>query len=307
MTTRSHPVPRFGKTAVAILESLYQHRLLSTRQIHRLHAPATRIQGSQRTLARLRQAQLTDAVQLPGRMRLWYLTDRGLDAVEAIPNRVETRRKQIPRDHAAGPLQQHTLAVNDVGIAFVEAARTRGDDCGPLAWRHEIAHPIGRPSGRRRSEQLIADAVLTYQLNQPAETSFHYRFVELDRANRATNDLARRLARYAHLYHHTVTPDQASVPVAGWTLLYPIFPGLLVVLAGEARHRLERRRQTVLDLCRQDPDLAATPQVRLSICLLDDLTTHGPFAPICRTPDDLDQPVDWLNNPNPLADSGGAS
>lgn len=288
------PVPRLGATAVAVLESLYQHRLLTTRQAHQLHAPQARREVTQRTLARLRQAGLANAVRLPGRMMVWYLTERGIHAVEAIPNCVETRRKLIPRDHAAGPLQQHTLAVNDVGIAFVNAARARGDECGPFAWRHEIAHPLGPPPGRRTTEQLIADSVLTYQLNEPDETSFHYRFVELDRANRATNDLSRRLARYARLYRHTIRPDgKQSQPVSLWALLYPIFPEVLVVLAGQARHRLERRRQTVLDLCRQDDDLLATPQVRLSICLLDDLTEHGPFAPIFQGPAD-DHTTDWL-------------
>lgn len=283
------PVPRFGATAVAVLESLYQHRLLSTRQAHTLHAPHARVHAMQRTLARLRAGGLAASVHLPGRLGLWYLTDRGLDTVEAIPNRVETRRKRISHDQAAGPLQHHTLAVNEVGIAFVAAARQRGDDCGPYAWRHEIAHPLGR----RRTDRLIADAVLTYQLNQPDETSFHYRFVELDRATRANNDLARRLARYATLYRHT--DPTAGAPA--WRRLYPVFPELLVVLAGADRSRLERRRETVLALCEQEDELAATPQVRISICLLDDLAAHGPFAAIFHTPADPDTATDWLANP----------
>jgi hypothetical protein len=46
------------------------------------------------------------------------------------------------------------------------------------------------------SVQLIADAVLTYQhTDSDGPTSFHYRFVELDRSNRAADDLAARLAR----------------------------------------------------------------------------------------------------------------
>jgi hypothetical protein len=298
---RQTPVPRFGATAVAVLESLYQHRLLTTRQARQLHAPHARREGTQRTLASLRRAGLAASVRLPGRLMVWYLTEAGVRAAEAIPNRVETRRKLIPRDHAAGPLQQHTLAVNDVGIAFVNTARIHGDECEPLAWRHEIAHALGPAPGRRGIEQLIADAVLTYQLNEPDETSFHYRFIELDRANRATNDLSRRLARYARLYRHTTRPDgKQSQPVPLWTLLYPIFPEVLVVLAGKPRHRLERRRQTVLDLCRQDDLLLATPQVRLSICLLDDLTEHGPFAPIFHRPAD-DHPTDWLGR---LPDTG---
>lgn len=47
----------------------------------------------------------------------------------------------IGADGAAGPLQAHTLAVNDAAICFIEAARGRGDEFGPFAWRHEIYHP----------------------------------------------------------------------------------------------------------------------------------------------------------------------
>jgi hypothetical protein len=69
---------------------------------------------------------------------------------------------------------------------------------------------------------------------------------------------------------------------------------VLVVLAGRRRDRLEDRRRTVLALCGQDPDLAETPEVEVSICLLDELTERGPFASICRTAADPGRPVDWL-------------
>ena len=63
----------------------------------------------------------------------------------------------LKSEQAAGPLQQHTLGVNDVGTAFVKAARARGDECDPFSWRHEIAHPLGPPPGRRKPDQLIAE------------------------------------------------------------------------------------------------------------------------------------------------------
>jgi hypothetical protein len=69
---------------------------------------------------------------------------------------------------------------------------------------------------------------------------------------------------------------------------------VLVVLAGRRGDRLEDRRRTVLALCGQDPDLAETPEVEVSICLLDDLAERGPFASICRTLADPGKTVDWL-------------
>lgn len=47
-------------------------------------------------------------------------------------------------------------------------------------------------------------------------------------------------------------------------------------------------------LCHSDAALAATPKVRFSFCLLDDLRDHGPFASIFTEPDDPDVKVDWL-------------
>jgi len=296
MTAAAQRLPDPGRTAAAILESLGQHRLLLTRQVRELHAPTLSRRWTHRKLARLRAAGLAAGTLTPGRQLIWHLTERGADALEAVPGRAETRRKVMPPEQAAGPLLEHTIAVNEVGLAFVRAARERGEECGPFDWLHEIAHSLGPPPGRRMGEQLISDAVLTYQLAEgDGQASIAYRFVELDRANRSAAELARRIGRYGRLYRRTVPAEgSAGEPVPLWELLYPVFPVVLLVLAGRAPGRLEERRRTVLALCGQDPDLAATPEVEVSVCLLDDLTQHGPFAPVFRTLVDPGRAVDWL-------------
>ncbi|MEX1142873.1 MAG: replication-relaxation family protein [Thermoleophilaceae bacterium] len=293
---------RLGRLHVEVLESLNQHRLLSTVQIHALHAPeTTRRFVQQFLLGRLHTTGLVAAARGRRGLKVWHLTERGVDAVEAMSSRAETRHKVISATQAAGPLQQHTLGVSDVGIAFVRAARERGDDCGPFDWRHEIAHSLGPAPGRRLPEQLIADAVLTYQLTEPDDsTSVIYRFVELDRATRSAATLAAGVGRYARLYRRMIPADDpADPPVPLWTRLYPAFPPVLVALTGRRRDLLETRRETVLELCRQDPDLQEVPEVEVSICLLDDLTRRGPFAPIFRTVANPDDPVDWLDQREP--------
>ncbi len=290
---------RLGQTHVEVLESLNLHRLLSTVQVHTLHAPLTSRRYVQQLLGRLRDSGLATAVRGRHGLQLWHLTEEGVDAVETIPSRAEMRRKVILPAQAAGPLQQHTLGVNDVGTAFVEAARARGDECDAFAWRHEIAHSLGPPPGRRKPDQLIADAVLTYELaERDGSRSMAYRFIEYDRATRSAADLATRLGRYARLYRRTIPARGSAGPtVALWTRLYQAFPTVLVVFAGRRRAQLEQRRDTVLALCGQDPDLHGTPQVEVSICLLDDLLTEGPFAAIFRTVADPDTPVNWLGEP----------
>jgi Replication-relaxation len=297
MVARRNPVPpRLGRLHVEVLESLNLHRLLTTTQIQSLHAPHSARRYVQRVLNRLFDTGLATYARGRSGMHIWHLTDAGIDATETIPSRAETRRKQITPAAAAGPLQQHTLGVNQVGLAFVNAARDRGDDCGPFHWRHEIAHPLGPPPGRRQPEQLISDAVLTYELAEPdGSTSVVYRFIEFDRATRSVADVAASLGRYARLHRRTIPADDpADAPVALWTRLYPAFPAILVVLAGRRRDRLAQRRDTLLALCRQNPDLRDSPEVELSICLADDLDDQGPFAAICRTPAEPATAVDWL-------------
>lgn len=287
---------RLGASGVEVLESLGQHRLLSTRQVHQLHTPDASIRWTRYLLARLRANGLAAATARPGGMLLWYLTGAGFDSLDAIPSRAESRRRAIPPEQAAGPLQEHTLAVNDVGVAFAKAARERGDECGSFDWFHEIAHSLGPPPGRRAPEQLIADAVLTYLLREErGGASIAYRFVELDRANRSAAELARRIGRYARLYHRTVPADRSpGGAVTLWETRYPVFPAVMVVLAGRSSERLGERRRTVLALCEQDPELTATPQVEVSICLLADLLERGPFAPIFRTLTAPGEDVGWL-------------
>lgn len=289
--------PTLPGVATEVLTSIYQHRLLSTTQVHEMHLPGRTRRWAEQVLAQLAKRGLTAFVR-PGRggPRLYYLTLAGAQAVELIPTRVETRRKLITPEQAAGPLWRHTLAVNDTGIAFMCAARKRGDDFGALGWRHEIAHPAPA-AGHGRGELLISDALLTYlALGPDHELTFHYRLLELDRATVPTDTLAGKLARYADLYHHTPTNRGQPSGKPAWQARYPIFPDIICVLAGQPRAPLTRRAQTVLALCREDPRLQSTPEVRVSLALLEDLQDQGPFAPIWRQPKNPAQALNWLGN-----------
>ena len=287
-------VPRLGAAAVGMLEGLDRHRLLSTAQLHALYTPGSSLRWTQLLLDRLRDSGLAEAARTPGGLGLWHLTPRGVATIEPIVGDGR-RRKAISPEQAAGPLREHTLAVNEVGLAFVRAARERGDECGPLAWRHEVVHSLGRPPGQRRAELLIADALLTYQQNGPGdEVSFHYRFVELDRATMGAERLVEQLTRYPRLYNRTLpATDPLEEPEPAWAEHYPVFPAVIVVLAGLQPGRLARRRETVLGLLSEDADSAA-PEVSISICALDDLLSRGPFAPIFRDLRNPEKPVDWL-------------
>jgi hypothetical protein len=286
----SRPGP-LSAIAVAVLQSLYQHRLLSTGQVRAIHAPDATRRHAQALLAGLERRGLVRHARGRHGLKLWHLTHRGADAAEAS-GELDAPRRLLTPERAAGPLQAHTLAVNEVGIAFLQAARERGDEFGPLSWRHEVEHVAGPARGRRGVELLIADSLLTYLRVGEDGLSLEYRFVELDRATLPLDRLAAKLARYARLERHI--PKGAREP--GWHSHYPTFPGLLVVLADRPQRLLERRRQAAIALCEADPELARA-QLSVSICLLDDLTEHGVFAPIFAHARDPERAVNWLGQP----------
>jgi hypothetical protein len=277
------------EVTVEIVASVAEHRVLSTPQLHAIHFPASGVRWAQRVLLRLHRAGLLAKVRPQhAPRRLWFITEKGAQlALEA--GALSDPPKVFGPEAAIGQLQRHTLAVNDAAICFLAAGRERGDEFGPLSWRHEIAHPLG--VGRHR-RLLIPDVVLTYLRVGEGRLSIEQRFLELDRATLAVDRLAAKLGRYADLYR---AQDKAHEPI--WKARYPSFPPVLCVLAGASRSVLERRRATTIALLRSNPNLNRTPQAEVFICLLEDLRDRGPFAPIFLTPRDQSGPLEWCDRP----------
>jgi hypothetical protein len=275
--------------ATELLASLAQHRVLSTPQVRRIHFPDCSARWARMALAPLAEAGLAAFVPSGGAAgaprRLWYATERGARAaLEA--GLLEEMPRLLDAEAAAGPLQRHTLAVNDAAISFVDTARERGDECGPLSWRHEVAHRLGYG---RRARSLFADAVLTYVRLTASEVVVEQRFLELDRATLSVDRLAAELARYGRLLR---AEGRQGEPL--WRSQYPSFPPVICVLAGAGRSALRRRRDTAVAILGDDPDFAASPELSVRLCLAEDLAERGPFAPIFIDARDPTEPVDWL-------------
>ena len=289
-------------TATEALDLLYQHRLLSTPQLGELLAAPYTERSVIRVLDRLRSRELVACVQArtgTGRMghRLWFLTQLGAEVVEAVPDRAESRRRLLTPALAAGQLQAHTLAVNEVGLAFMRAARGRGHDFGPYSWRHEVAHELDPRTARGRGH-VIADSVLRYWMPLPdGLIAVRYRFVEVDRANRLVDDVVGNLVRYARL--REVWADRRAAgrdprdDAPRWTMLYRYFPGVIVVLTNAGRSNLTRRLSNLLALCRAEPELGSPDGVSVSFVFFEDLMARGPFAPIFRRLEG-ERLVNWL-------------
>ncbi len=279
---------RLPEATAAVLASLGEHRVLSTAQVHAIHLSDRSARRAQQVLAYMERAGLVAYVEARrAPRRLWFLTERGAAYVLGA-GEVERRPKVLDPKQAAGPLQAHTLGVNEVGISFLRAARERGDEFGSLSWRHEVAHPLNRGRGRAR-RSLIADAVLNYLRSDERDIVYEQRFVEVDRATLSVERLVAELARYGQLYRARDKKGESL-----WRGHYPAFPPVICALAGASRKALIRRRDIVMVLLESHPELARAYAVRIYFCLLDDLTERGPFARIFRVVGESGPAVDWL-------------
>lgn len=278
--------------AIEIVASVAQHRALSAEQIRTIHMPEVRERWAQRVLARIGRAGLLAHAQTTSvPQRLWFATELGLRAAKE-QEALEGRPRLFSADEVVGPLQAHTVAVNEAGICFLKTARERGDEFGPLSWRHEVPHPLGGPGDRHRRRSLFADAVLTYLRLTDEQIVVEQRFLELDRATMSVDSLAAELGRYAQLYRAAGADGADGTP--HWKLRYPSFPPVLCVLTGAGRDVLERRRATAIALMRSNPDLSRAPKLSIRICLAEDLVERGPFEPIFTELRRPTEPVSWL-------------
>lgn len=269
-----------------VLQSLYVHRLLSTTQVHALHAPHSSRRWIQGVLAGLERHGYAARVTMAwARQALWFVTDQGAQACEG--SGIASRPYRMTPERAAGPLQAHTLAVNEVGLAFVAAARQRGDDFDAWSWRHESAHRLSERDAK--GEVVIADAVLDYTSHRDAAVLC--RFLELDRATMPVRELEAKLTAYARLY-------QFRPKVGGWPSLYPQWPKVVVVFCGRPAPMLERRMRSLLELVANNRSLGDVhdpgSDFDVFLATLEDLRRSGPFSPVFWRPASPTTPVDVL-------------
>ncbi|MGP4027198.1 replication-relaxation family protein [Actinomadura sp. 3N407] len=286
-TTPTAPLSTLQRTA---LTCLYQHRLLSTGQLKRLllaHTAPHDTSYLRRQLRGLRGRGLADSVPAPttAHQALWFATADGAVQVE-LAGEVPTRAYRMTAETAGGPLQQHTLAVNEVGTLFVETARAMGHECSPLDWTPEVAHRMRDGAGKRADyEYLISDAVLHYIVVEPHSRIQTRMFVELDRCTMTVTRLASKVSTYARYHAYVPGPAVPGRPPAGtlpaWRYRYPRFPTLLVILTGLRTAALEARIADLRALCAEDPLLRrVSDEITAGATTLDQLRERGPFADI---------------------------
>ncbi|MFD3585736.1 replication-relaxation family protein [Streptomyces sp. NPDC058683] len=279
---------------------LVQYRMATTKQMHRVIAPAVRIEQTRRRLARLREEGLVDRITLPqaGRMRVWFPTSYGVQLASEWPEMRGHRPSRTVSDPTAVRLRAgHTLTVTETALVFLEDARRRGDVCEPLDWICEVHHPIG--SG----EAVIPDALLYYQHGPAAGDNgpMLRAFVEVDRATMGPERLAAKLTSYERLHRYVPVvpgrrPTLQETAVEEWRRRYPLFPRVLFVLDGTGPAGVENR----ISALRAEAGLLAPSRFLYDVPVLaaplDDLFHRGPSAPVWRPVHDPDERVPWTGS-----------
>jgi hypothetical protein len=280
--------------AAEILQGLCQHRLLSTRQIHALYMPSVSLRYTQRILTELYQAELTDRTHASHGAALWSPTTDG----RAIAR--YTNPHQPPRRHHGAPrppaslTRTHTLAVNETGIAFVKAARARHDECHALSW-HDVTHPIPPTRDSRNDHLLITAALLTYIEIREGVAVPHQRFIELDCGTLGAERLAEKLGAYKLL--HDDARQTTGQLRTGWRSRYRTFPWVLVVLAAQPPATAQCRIRTLTALWHTDLATQHLPPIPMHFVTIEQITRHGPYAPIFTSANQPGQPQNWLGEP----------
>lgn len=304
-----------SRLAQELLPVLYQHRLLTAEQLTRLLRPAAATSRYVRAqLQQLKDHGLADATcrrhNRAGEL-LWYITSLGADTVEA-GGELPARAYRITSQAAASALQEHTLAINDAALSFVEHARTRSDDCGPLSWDMEVAHRVRDGNTRVGDEAwLTPDAVLRYtHTTKGGERMLLDFFLEIDRATMPVTRLAAKLHAYARYATYVPQPapgarghsSSSGLVQEAWRERYRAFPRLLLILTGASPHVLATRALDLRALATADPRLErAAAQLRAGITSLDLLALHGPFADIVTPLLGPDTPTNALLTPTSAA------
>ena len=271
-----------------ILVCLYHHRLLSTHHIYGLVADiAANQRGVRRRIAEMRARGLIEGVRVTGEPKLmaWYTTALGAEVVERA-GIVPTRAYRVTPEIAAGPLQEHTLAVNDVGAAFVaHAARLEqaGYECSPLDWTPEVAHRLGDQGGQK----LVSDAIIRCVVPRGTKRVLVRAFLELDRATMSVERLADKLGAYSRYYAYSPGAGSPGRTVMNarpaWQHLYPAWPKIMFVLAqptGRRAHLGARLQDLAMLAQRAVQSGRMSPDLVVTACTLADVIEAGPFAPI---------------------------
>jgi hypothetical protein len=220
----------------ALIRDVEKYRLLTTRQIQRLHFDRTHptavasARAANRTLTRLRDAGVLKTLQRRiGGARsgsagfVWYIAAGGERLLQALDpaNQRGRRNYREPSRHFV----EHTLAIAEIAVATIEASR-RGDiellevQTEPASWQTSLSR-FGTVQTLKPDLQLVT-ASGEYE---------HHWFLEIDMASEHLPVIVRQCLAY-----------QAHRATGRYEAEHGIYPAVVWVVPTEQRRRQIERR-----------------------------------------------------------------
>jgi hypothetical protein len=217
---------RLTSRDLSVLTDVAKYRLLTTRQIQRLHfdsfhpTPLAAARACNRALARLRELDIIRSLERRiGGVRagsagfIWY---PGPAAEWLLPRTANGRRRNYrePSQH----FTDHTLAVAELAVQTVEAGRRSALEVlelqtEPMSWQQSLS-PFGNLQTLKPDLRLVA-ASGDYE---------HHWFIEADRATEHLPVIERQCAAY-----------QAFRATGRYQAAHGLFPAVLWVVPAPAR------------------------------------------------------------------------
>lgn len=252
----------------------YQHRLLTTPQVGRMIYPNHNPRSVHRVMERLMDRGLVDRLEQNTTYKIadrWFATSTGCAVVESAGDVPARSWRADPERHAL--TWPHLIAENDLGIAFLEAARERGDpfarrvkdgeftyEIGWLGWEHELAYP--RSSG----STMRADIRLVYE---HADGREQWLIAEVDRDTQPLWKIAAKAIGWQAVKEHG---KWRRYELLNWPTI------LFVTEAGE------RRVKGMVDSIAKEVEIGEVDPSRcpMLVTTFDEIETEGVFAPHWR-------------------------
>ena len=192
------PSMRLMPRDLEILRAVGDYRILRQDQIQRLFFSSK--STAQYRLSHLYQHGFLDRLFLPVQggwsPTLYTLARRGIEALR-VAHGVDVPQNATRGRDATPEFLEHTLAINDVRVAFTLACRTPGFTL--VTWRGEAAMKadydrvdVRLPNGKRRTVSLIPDGYCVIQTPR-GNAPF---FIELDRGTETTQRFATKILAY---------------------------------------------------------------------------------------------------------------
>lgn len=276
-TADRHYTPSLTEETVA---AVVRHRMMTTKQLHELLSPDSTPAATRKRCQRNVARGLLHPVGTR-HDRVWMATEQGVDLITS-----EHERRYVGDGSSySRALTAHTLAVNEIGLAFVRAARLLGHECDSRSWEHEVAHSI---SANKKAQRVISDALLTYGIPSRSALNLRQWFIEMDRCTEPVNTLHLKLRRYAE--YRSYRPTGPNTATAGtdpyWERRYPTFPGICVVIGANAHktaNEIDNRIRSVCALVADD-DVIRRQRLNIAFARFSDLRTFGAHKPLWWTP-----------------------